>query len=505
MDLPDRYPAFAADPALSASEAAEPGGGTATSGYPAGAQVPHEGYNWMWRYTGWWGRWLGAHSPDLADSHNPGLGKVYRLTTSEAAAMVGGGLVQPLASGGSYLIDGERVIITPDLAGPLTWAASSTNYLHARVAPLTTRETGADVLVSTNPTETGYSPILQVTTDATTVTASAEVATVLHYLPDDLARAMTGWLSIAPPLSTAYANVPALAVTYPNSGAVQAGVEIAAGVGAAPGCLRLVPGPASAYGLNITGPGSGALQLLEVTQSGVGTGIAGVFAHTDGGTALYATASQGGGGTTGRAITAMAGTGAAGLVAEAVDATANAPLRVVPQAWAPANPTDGDIWLVQGVGYFAPRFRESSVDFVMWATQDGPSPVAARTTGTSSLGGGVGSTTLVSTSVYFRAGGTYRIGMSVLCGRTAGSTAIPSFTLTIAGAVDGGWNARAVDVPNPGGGVGTYPTMSLADEIDYYHAGADGLYTVSLRVQTSAGSGNVTFANRRLSSWMMAG
>ena len=505
MDQPDRFPAFAADPALSASEAAEPGGGSATSGYGAGAPVPHEGYNWMWRYAGWWSRWLGAHSPDFADASNPGLGRVYRLTDIEASATVTGGLVQTLSAGGAYLIDGERVTITPDLVGPLTWAASATNYLHARVAPLTSRVPGADVLVSTNPTETGYSPILQVTTDATTVTASAEVGTVDHFIPVDLAHAFTGWISIAPPLSTAYANAPSLSVTYPNSAVVAAGVEVIAGVGAAPGCLRLLPDAASAYGLNITSPGSGALQLLEVTQSGAGTGIASVFGHTDGGTALYASAEQGAGGTTGRAITAKAGPGAAGLVAEAFDATANAPLRVVPQMWAPANQTDGDFWMVQGVGYYAPRFRESSIDYILWATQDGPSPVAARTTGTATLAGGVGATTLVSANVYFRSGGAYRIGMSVLCGRTNASTAIPSLTLTIAGAIDAGWNARAVDIPNPGGGVGTYFTMTLSDEIDYYHGAADGLYTVTLSVTTTAGTGNVVFANRRLSTWMMTG
>lgn len=498
-DRPDRYPAWAADPALSTSDRAEPSGGEAVAGWPAGAKVPHENINWLFYSGGSWARYADHATLRAADLFGA-ASDVVRLSAVPAAPQVGGGLVQTLDVGGKYYVGGARLVLDPVLNGPLTYAAGSTNYVHARVRDATDRLPCAELLVSLNPSEPGYGTIFSATTDATTVTATAE-ATVYRDLPVLLGLSSEAHISIDQGVE--FAGGPALYVEYRDSAAI-AGVHIVGKVGATQGALEIDVPDAAAFGVRIN-PVAGAVaaQLLEVEQVGAGSGIGSVFSHSDGGGAFYAWAAQGAGGLDGRAGTFEARENAAGLVCWASSVSSQAAFRLLPAMFAPTNPTDGDFWSFTGGTNL--YWRANSTTFQLWNSQDGPNASASRSTTTTTVAAATGPITLTSLNYFFRFGGTYRIKVSCNQGRTAGTTAIAQYTARIGATALSGLNLQAVDIPTGGSGVGTQLNSCFTDEVIYTHALADGSYTITFETTTTAGTSSNVYDNKTIVANMWRG
>lgn len=499
---PDRYAAFAADPALSASERAEPAG-TAAPGYPSGSPVPHEAWNWLMCYNGGWGRYLDESSSHWEDANDPGTGFAYRLSPTAATATIAGGLVQPLAQGATYLCGSARLLLDVTLAGNLTYTASTINYVHIKSGDPDSRSPAADVYVSTNATEVGYYAILKVTTDVGSVTACEEVpGAVFGYLPSSVPQDWTGYLHLYP----SDPNANALRVRYDNTVVVGAAVSIEGQAGATPGCLDLVPDAASAFGIQCYGPGSGTNLLLDFKKTGVGTGVTAQIQHTDGGTALFLYADEGAAATaTGRALTVSCDNDAAGAVFQAVSPGAQAPVRILPTAWDPNTPTDGDVWIRQGSGSGARCYQEGGTVYQEYASQDGPNLASTRNVAIVTIGAATGPINLATLNYYFRNGGTYRIRVGTLQGRTAWSTCIPQYTVKVAGVVQPGLNLVPVDVATGGSGVGNQMVSSFWDEIVYIHGGADGVFAITFDVTTTAGTNSYVAQNRAIVCDMVSG
>lgn len=479
-DQPTRLPTWCADEPQPASNRAEPGG--ASAGYAYAEKPTHGGLNWLLWDQAEWTKHLHAQvlrASDLLDT----TATVFRLTRSSLDYLVGGPLTQTPTSGGVYLWQGIRLSLDPAVLGAQTFAAGSTNYVHIRAQQATTsRDPSPEVLVSLNQAESGYAAILVVTTGGATVTAVSEPA--LQDGPRVVAPLEFGE-SVRIEQTTG--GPAALEVVYKNSG-VAPGVRIAPGAGATQAALR-VESPSADSAILAVGTSTSDLVVLD--QSGTGR-------------ALYATKSGPSGivaevealGAAGTALQVTASAGADGVV---IDSTAGggAPLVITPSALGPSAPGEGAIWTLQGQTYAALRYRESSIDRIVFASQDGPYPQSTITTSTSTLAAGSGTTTIQSLSAYLRQGGTYRIRWAALHGRTAGTTAIPSYTCRVNAVAEAGANARAVWIPEGNAMVGTYFTGTWYYENPaYYWAGADGFVTIDIQITMSAGTSSCTFTNR---------
>lgn len=499
---PDRFPAFAAG-VLSASDRAEPTGGTASNGYGAFAEVPHEDFNWLFWRGGLWAKYLDEASVHASDIHDPGTGYAYRISAAGVAATVAGGLAQQLASGGVYLLDGARLEVIPASVGTLTYADNTTNYIHIRSSADTERRNCADVLVSTNASEAGYQRVQDVVTLAGVVTASTEPTggpgPVEVWLPEQIPTAKTGWLSIDQDPAL-WGGPEGLRVDFANSLSVAAGVVFAAKAGATQGAVQIEPDVAGAFGVRVLSPGAGAPVLVQADQTGIGSNYAGQFTHSDGGIALLAQAAQGGGGAAGKALRVNADSGAAGAEFASINAAAQAPVRIVPQALAPATPTEGDIHVSAGGAWTALRFLESGLLRSVFSGQDGIAPYILLSTGTITLPPSTGPTNLQAGNYFFRQNGQYLVLVGCLQGGDANVSTLVQYDVRINATALPGVNARVVDPAfgqyQANTGLGPYFTSYFAYPTIYTHLLADGSYAVDFRATTTAGLNDREFTNR---------
>lgn len=478
-DQPTRLPTWCADEPQPASNRAEPGG--ASAGYAYAEKPTHGGLNWLLWDQAEWTKHLHAQvlrASDLLDT----TATVFRLSRSSLDYLVGGPLTQTPTSGGVYLWQGIRLSLDPAVLGAQTFAAGSTNYVHLRAQQATTsRDPSPEVLVSLNPAESGYATIRVVTTGGATVTAVSEpalqdgprVVAPLEFGENVLIEQTTG-------------GPAALEVRYKNSG-VAAGVRIAPAVGAGQVALR-VESPSADSAILATG--SSSSDLVVVDQGSTGRAI---YATKSGASGIVAEVEA-----LGAAGTALQVTASAGADGVVIDSTAGggAPLVITPSILGPSAPEEGAIWTLKGQTYAALRYREGG-DRIVYASQDGPYPQSALTTSTSTLAAGSGTTTIQSLSAYLRQGGTYRIRWAALHGRTAGTTAVPSYTCRIKAAPEPGAHARAVWIPDGTAQAGTYFTGTWYYENPaYYWAGDDGFVTIDMQITMSAGTSSCTFTNR---------
>ncbi len=480
-DQPSLLPTWCAAEPQPASNRSTPGG--ASSGWAYAEKPTHGDLNWILWSQGEWQEHFHERvlrASDLLDTTST----VYRLSRTALDYLVGGPLTQTPTASAVYLWQGARLVLDSAAVGSQTFAALSTNYVHIRPQQAgTSRDPGPEILVSTNPAESGYATILVVVTGAATVTSVAE-ATV-----QDGPRVVAPFEfreSVA--INQQSGGPAALEVVYEDS-MVAPGVRIAPSGTATQNALRVEP-PSGAVAVLAVGTSTDS--ILVADQAGTGRAI---YATKSGPSGIVIEAEA-----LGAAGTALQVTASAGADGVVIDSTAGggAPLVVTPSALGPSSPGDGAIWTLQGQTYAAVRFRESSKDYLVHASQDGPLPQIAMTTGTSTLAAGSGTTTIQSLSAYLRSGGTYRIIWSCLHGRTAGTTAVPSYTCRVNGVAEAGANARAVWIPEGTVMVGTNFTGTWYYPAIYTWAGADGFVTIDMRITMSAGTSSCTFANRAI-------
>ena len=355
------------------------------------------------------------------------------------------------------------------------------------------------MLVSTLAVEAGYVQIGSGTTDATTVTAYAESSggpgPVEVYLPELVATQKTGWLNITQD-AAAWGGPSALTVNFADSVLATAGVVIEAQAGATQRSLEIRPDVAGNTALFIAAAGAAGPSLLDARTSGVGASIGALFGHTDGGTGAYFSSASGGGGSTGRAVTIDADDDAAGLVAQA-SATAQAPIRIVPQAFTPATQTNGDIHIFAGDGAESFRHREGGKDWRHYSAQDGPNVVQVLNTGLLLVGPGVGPSTLATTSYYFRSGATYAIRFETDHGRDAGGNTLCTYAASVNGTALSGLSGQVFDFPTGAAFTGNMQGTFSAQRL-YTHGLADGNYTILFTATAGAGGGDLRFENRAI-------
>jgi hypothetical protein len=163
------------------SNFAIPPSGVILQGYGLGVVFPSSDGNWLFRQHGDWLKYTETRAIAGPDALN--LSLVQRVSSTQLDFPTGAGLQVAPSSGGVYIIGGERIDLSTAAtvyAGVMapTFAPSTTNYVHARLMPNTggpvTIGSVGEILVSTNGSEAGYSRILEVTTDATDITGTAE-------------------------------------------------------------------------------------------------------------------------------------------------------------------------------------------------------------------------------------------------------------------------------------------------------------------------------------------
>jgi hypothetical protein len=493
---PDRFPIFAAG-SLPLSQRQEPPGGTSVSGYAFNSPIPASHWNWITNTVGQWERYLDAQTLKIEDVHTPASG-VYRLADAPAAPSAGGPLVQPLAVGAVYLVDGERFYLGPD-SGPLTYANNTTNYVHIRSRPLTDRSPTPDVLVSTNASEPGYATILEVVTGGGIVVVSTEIVGVSAYLPYTRPIKTSGWLEIEP--QAPWNFNPALRVTGAQVSPIVA--RISAHPSGAGGVLDLVPSTTSSFGVRVQAAAGAAGPMVQTIQTGLGSEPAIRCGHTQGGRGIRVTGERGGGGTGGALIRVESGEEICGIDVDSVHPTAQAPLRLRPMAFFPFNPTDGDVYLLQGAGPGAFRFQGGGDLRQAHSSKDGVAPGQSLTTTQITLGPSTGFTTLVSRNVYFRQNGRYLILVSTLQGGHGSATTLVTYQIRVDGTALPGASGILSD-PAVGSAQNAafpslvYLTSTFSMNYVYTHSAADGVYSVDLRASTSFGSNQRAFSHRSI-------
>lgn len=462
---------------------AEPAGGTATSGYSPGSKLPASSFNWLQWLQGQWLRELAETRQGISDYLAQTASVPYRVGATTLGFLIGGGLVQSPTSTGTWYVDGRRLQIAAG-SGALTFAPSSVNYIHIRPRQdPATREVTPEIVVNTAASLATYATPVRVTTGVATITEVAE-------LSEEGPAVVVPWtfldhVTIDQTLSS---GPPALSVSFPTSGA-SAGVYFQVDAGATRDALLIDVTGAGSDGTGLMIDHAGAFNGATIVHAGTGIGLE--VQASGGGDGVRSTVTGGAGEA---AVRAISTSGADGIV---VDSTGGGvPLLLTPLNLDPSSPGNGAIWMAAGGSYLSLKTR-SGVTRYVHQSQDGPDPTEVLTLAATSMGGGAGPTTLQSISYFCRNGGSYRVTFEYVSGRTQGSTSIPQIDCRAGGSTLSGLALLVQDHSNPNN-VGTYNTGVFHVTRTYVHGGADGFVTFDMRSTTTAGTGNTTYANRRI-------
>lgn len=478
-DQPLRLPTWAAAAGLSASLRAEPVSSTASDGYaPAAIPAVFE-WNWMFYDIGLWTRYFHERTVRTTDIFDASIATVYRVSEDPLSYTVAGPLAQSAATGATYYWQGDRLVI-PQGGAAQTFAAASTNYVHLRTqSSETSRDPATEVLVSTNSSETGYATVLEVTTDATTVTAQTDLTT-------DGPETFSPWtfkdrIAINQTNSSAQE---ALRVEYPTSistpgvqilakaGAARTGLTVDTTAGTGTAIRAVADSTQPAVFAEHSGSGAG----LQVENSGSGAGV-NVINTTSSADSIAVSQNTAG---TGVRITSTGGASA---------------LTIAPLSLDPTSPIEGDVWLFDTGAAAALRYYETGKTRIAYASQDGPNAVQALSTGTVTVNSAT-TTPLQTVNYTFRNGGIYMIRWATLAGRDAGGARTLTLSCRInAGVVTGG--SFFVDLPTGSAFVGG-TVNRLGHDLLYTHGVGDATYAVDLQVASNAGAGNLYFTNRTI-------